>query len=223
MTRLEKIKKYAETLSTAAKWASSSDAILSIENVDDVNKKQEYIYEFYCALRILDDLSSTYSIEITNCKEKKVFPKAPASKKKYPFFIVKDSKGDKVFEICLGVDIKGIADETSAPDISFQNPDCGMNPNFNDVFMLFDSKFKHALNGKVTDLEFYKVSGMIKNLACEDAFKTKTLSFNLLKDLLHNCILTNGKTFKINHNHHKMFGLKTIEHFDENNTFNVYG
>lgn len=223
MTRLEKIKKYAETLSTAAKWENSGDAILSIENVDDINKKQEYIYEFYCALRILDDLSTTYSIEITNFKKNKVFPKAPASKKNYPFFVVKDSKGKQVFEICLGVDIKGIADETSAPDISFQNPGCGMNPDFNDVFMLFDSKFKHKLNAKVTDSEFYKVHGMIKNLACEDAFKTKTLSFNGLKDLLHNCILTNGKTFKINHKHHKIFGLKTIEHFDEDKTFSVYG
>lgn len=224
MTKLDRIKKYAETLGKASKWANSGDQITSIESIQNEESKSEYIYEFYCLMRILDDLANKYDIEITNNTAINVFPKAPASKKNYPYFLVKEKgTGKLLFEVCTGVDIKGLADETSAPDISFQLPQDHLLPTHQEVFMIFDAKFKHKLTAKVSDLEFYKVAGMVKNLACEDADKNAIMDFFSLAKLKGNCILTNANSYKSNHSHHNLFNIKEVEKFDEGVDFNVIG
>lgn len=225
MSKLDIIRKYAETLSKASKWSNSEEAIINIDKAENEERKKEYIYEFYCILKILIDLSSNYNLEIQNNSKNNVFPKAPAAKKNYPFFVAKDKISGKVlFQICMGVDISGLADETSAPDISFQHSETNLTPTYKDVIMIFDAKFKHKLTAKVSDTEFYKVHGMIVNLSCQDAEKkSKSIIFDKLSGLNGNCLLSNGNAFKTNPQHHKLFRLKEVVHFDEGKQFKVIG
>lgn len=224
MGKLDAIKKYCELLSKAAKWHNSGEQILEIESVKNSDKKKEYIYELYCFLRVIDDLSASFSIEITNTGMKPVFPKAPASKKNYPYFLVKDKvSGQHVFEICTSIDIKGLANETSAPDISFLLPTNNFTPGYKDVIMLFDAKFKHALSTGVYESEFNKVAAMVTNLDTKDTTQHTIVKLNKLQSLIGNCLLTNSNAFKNNHAHHKIFGIKEVEKFDVGVDFNVIG
>ena len=226
MTKLDAIKKYAESLSKASKWIHSREQITSIEAIKKDDSKKAYVYEFYCLLRILDDLKERYDIEITNTSNGSVFPKSPASKKNFPYFIVKEKGKNKVlFEICAGVDVKGLADETSAPDISFQIPQNHFNPTHKEVFMIFDSKFKHSLSAKVSGSEFNNVAGMIRNLSCENAHTNVIMDFhkNNFKGLKGNCILTNGRAYKLNEKHNRLFNVKVVEMFDEGVEHKIIG
>jgi len=224
MSQLDQIKKYAELLSKASKWPGSGDQILDIVSMKDGDSKKEYLYEFYCFLRIIQDLQKTYNIEIANTKGKTVFPKAPASKKNYPYFVAKDkSTGKVVFEICTSVDVVGLAKETSAPDISFHYPNGNLEPTHEDVFMLFDAKFKHQLTTNVHESEFNKVAAMVANLNTKDHTKYSIVQFDELKELLGNSLLTNSTAFKNNHDHHKIYCIKEVENFDVGKKYNVIG
>lgn len=225
MSKLSTIRKYAEVLGRASKWKNSKDAIANINTTSNLKTKNERIYEFYCALRILLDLTKNYNLEIKNNKHKNIFPKAPGSKKNYPYFLAKIKTNNKpAFQICIGVDIKGKAGETSAPDISFQLAKSDLSPSFNDVIMVSDAKFKHKLTAKVADTEYYKVHGMVVNLGCEDADKkAKQIKFDKLNDIKSNCIITNGIEFNDNDSHHKLFHVREIANFDEGSVFKTVG
>lgn len=224
MNQLDQIKKYAELLSKASKWSSSGEQILNIESMTEGDNKKEYIYEFYCFLRIIEDLRHSFDIEMVNIGKNKVFPKAPASKKNYPFFIVKDkNSGNKLFEICTSIDIIGLAGETSAPDISFLHSNGKTVPSYEDVFMLFDAKYKHDLSTNVHESEFQKVASMVINLDTKDASKNTTVLFNELVKFLGNCLITNSSAYKTNAKHHELFSIKEVESFDVGKTFNVIG
>lgn len=224
MSQLEEIRKYAELLGKAAKWDASNEQILNIESIKEGKNKKEYIYEFYCFLRIITDLTNHYDIEKVNSSAKTFFPKGPASKSNYPYFIAKNkATGEVVFEICTSVDIIGKAGETSAPDISFHHPKNNMDPTHEDVFMLFDAKFKHELTTNVHESEFNKVHAMVVNLNTENASEIDIVMFNELKELIGNCLLTNSSAFKTNIGHHKIYNIKEVEHFDVGKKFNVIG
>lgn len=228
MSKLDQIRKYSELLSKASKWHSTNEQILEIESIKNSDQKKEYIYEFYCFLRVICDLQVNYDIEIKNRKigDPIVFPKGPASKKNFPYFVAKDkSTGRIVFEVCTSIDIIGLAGETSAPDISFHLPknDEDYQPTHDDVFMLFDAKFKHSLGTNVHEAEFNKVAAMVVNLNTQDAESKKYVNFDKLCDLLGNCLLTNSKAFKDNNSHHKIFSIKEIEYFDIDKQYKVVG
>ena len=119
--KLDKVKEYVEKLAKASKWKGSKDTIISIQQSKSLKNKKEYIYEFYCLISILIDLKENYKVEITNNGSVNYFPKSPASKKGFPFFKILDKQTmNELFQVCAGIDIVGLADETSAPDISFQ-------------------------------------------------------------------------------------------------------
>lgn len=225
MSKLSIIRKYAEVLSKASKWKNSKDAIVNINSTSNLKTKKERIYEFYCALRMLNDLIQNYNIEIKNNKHKNIFPKAPGSKKNYPYFLATSKSTKKPeFQICIGIDIEGKAGETSAPDISFQVPKASLSPTHIDVIMISDAKFKHKITAKVADTEYYKVHGMVVNLGCENAaIKAKQIKFNKLTDFKSNCIITNGIEFNNNDNHHKLFHVREISNFEEGQVHNKYG
>ena len=216
--RLKEIKDYAIVLRKASRWSNSNETIAHIQTSNNEETKREYIYEFYCYLRILKDLKANYDLELVSGEKHGVlFPKAPGLKKNYPYFSIKSKKsGKEEFQLCNGIKIKGKADEDSAPDISFLNRKTGKTPDFNDVFMIHDAKFKHNESKKIADSEFSKVSYMIRNLDCETPLG-KSITFNEFIndiDINGNCILTNGFAFKTNTKHHKLFNIKEVEQFD---------
>lgn len=226
MSKLDKIKKYSEALRKASQWKYSKEAISNIASIKSSKKKKEYIYEFYCLMRIIDDLLTNHTIEVIVPNKKVVFPKAPASKSKYPYFLVKDKLNlvDE-FQICVGIEIIGNSDETDAPDISFQKSDAPLIPKAEHVFMIFDSKFKHKLNGNVSKTEFANVSFMVKELECENATRDalQLVKFNKFKQLYGNCILSNGRAYKKKLKIHQKHNLMEVEFFDEGTNFNVIG
>jgi len=217
MRKLEKIKKYAESLAQASQWKYSKEAIANINTIKKDERKKEYIYEFYCVMRIIDDLLIDYKIEVVNPNKIVVFPKAPSLKKNYPYFLVKNLKGEVLFQLCIGVKIMGHIDETNAPDISFQKKNSSVNPNYKDVFMIFDAKFKHRLNARVSDGEFSKICMMIDNLKCKnaEANSSKIFKFKKLIEFHGNCLISNGNAYKENSKLHSHHCIKEIEKFDE--------
>lgn len=222
MSRLDKIKEYSKILAKASRWKNSKEAILHAETNQNIKKHDEYIYEFYCALRIINSLSKHYDIKISNNLIKNKFPKAPGNKAQFPFFIVHEKgSGIALFQICLGTKIIGFANESSAPDISFQIPTASLKPNHADVIMIFDSKYKHKTNNKVADTEFAKVTYMIKNLQCEITKASIKIDLHELNDMKGNSLITNGKAFKTNVDHHALFFLNEVEKFDIDETYNV--
>ena len=54
--RLKEIKDYAKSLRKASRWSNSNETIAHIQTSKNEKTKREYIYEFYCYLRILKDL-----------------------------------------------------------------------------------------------------------------------------------------------------------------------
>ncbi|MBQ0786583.1 MAG: hypothetical protein KBT69_03725 [Oceanihabitans sp.] len=82
--RLKEIKDYAIALRKASSWSNSNETIAHIQTSDNEETKREYIYEFYCYLRILKDLKVNYDLELIPGELQKVlFPKAPALKRKF--------------------------------------------------------------------------------------------------------------------------------------------
>lgn len=227
MKDLATLRKYSEILGKASKWINSKDAILNIENSASEKKKSECVFEFYCALKILVDLSKNYEIRIVNNNKKyqNIFPKSPSEKRNFPYFLVLDKvTGAKLFQVCLGTKITGETDEKSAPDISIQRPDSNLRPTYNDVEIIYDAKFKHGLNAKVTDGEFAKLYFMVTNLKCENADSNVLgLQFDSLKDFIGNCLISNGQPYKTTAKIHQMRKIKEIVNFGESSTFKVYG
>lgn len=222
MTRMDKIKEYSRALAQASKWHNSKEAILQVETNANEKKKDEYIYEFYCAMRILDSLSSYYRISITNNHLKNLFPKAPALKKNFPFFILTLKDNEAIsFQFCLGTEIIGVCGESSAPDISFQEANSPtINPDHKNVLMIFDAKYKQD-STKIADIEFAKVSYMIRNLSCEIPKKHIKINLFEMNDLIGNSLITNGKAFKCNVDHHSLYYINEVEDFDIGKNFNV--
>lgn len=225
MSKLDVIRKYTEVLSKAAKWKNSEKAILHIADTKNDSNLKERIFEFYCALRVLKDLSTNYNIEITNNTVKNVFPKAPANKTGYPYFVAKNkTTGSIVFQICIGTNIVGKAGETSAPDISFQKQNASLSPKCEDVIMIADAKFKHDLNNRVTDGEFSKVFMMITNLDCQEGETNGSyILFDELAAFKGNCLVSNGREYKDNVAHHQLCKVKEIVNFGEGLRYRVIG
>lgn len=225
MNDLATLRKFCSLLSKAAKWKNSNDAILNVEMIKSSNRKEESIFEFFCAMRILLDLKDNYSITIENNKTTNRFPKGPSLKKNFPYFAIRNKDDNSIlFQVCLGTQIKGVTDEKYAPDISFQRASASLNPNYEDVSMIYDAKFKHKLSASVTDSEFAKVFFMVIHLKCENAESNSlNVSFDKFKSFIGNCIISNGKPYKTASKIHQQSFLKEIVEFGIDDKYKVYG
>lgn len=218
--RLRELKTYASKIKKASKWFNSDESISHASTGKTSEKTREYIYEFYCYIRILVDLKQNYDIEFIPGKVYvNHFPKAPGSKSNFPYFSIKDKKtGNEVTQLCAGIDIIGQDGETSAPDISFLIGNTGDKPTHADIEMFSDAKFRHKPDEKVSKGEFSDVFAMVFNLNCMNPPTTK-LSFNEFTNSLclnGNNILTNGTAYNDNHAHHQRHKLTEFEKFDVN-------
>ncbi|MGI4751265.1 MAG: hypothetical protein ACRYFB_11575 [Janthinobacterium lividum] len=87
-----------------------------------------------------------------------------------------------------------IPSEDNHLDISFQIPSASDNPNQDDLIIIMDAKYKENDEGVVPKSEVYKFGVIV------DLFDLKTLPripiiFNSFKNLLGNCLLTNGHSY----------------------------
>lgn len=225
MSKLDTIRKYAEELRAASVWSSSRDAIADIEAISGATDQANYVYEFYCIMRVITDLARTYDVEIKNTSVRTVLPKSPQSKKKnFPYFEVRDKNtGDILFQVVPGVKIIGDTGTTDSPDIQFHEGDAPLDADYKFVFMCIDAKYRHSLSGKITKSEFQLVSGMVVNLDCTDNSKWSQIKFDNLVGLNANCILTNGGPFTDNPAYHQKFWVKEVANFTEGKSYTVYG
>lgn len=225
--RLRELKTYTETIKKASKWEGSGETISHASTGNNDKNIREYIYEFYCYIRILNDLIKNYDLAfVPGTKHKNHFPKSPGNKGEFPYFsVLSKDTGEEIFQICAGINIIGQKGATSAPDISFLQKATGLQPNYNDIEMLFDAKFKHNEDGKIAKGQFNDVFAMIFNLDCMKQ-PTNPVLFNEFVgalDLNGNCILTNGKAYSENIDHHQMHHIKVVEKFEIGQTIRIVG
>jgi len=224
---LKKIDEYAAALKKAGLWHTSRTPVGYIKKTKSHEQaKDNFIYEFYCYLRIVMDLSQNYALEYEAGAgdNKNKFPQGPAAKSGRPFFRLKDKNGNVVYQVCAGTEIKTIAGtKTNAPDISFQTPDADMDePAADDVKLIIDAKYNRPTSDSDSfqEAQFDHFAMMIRNLNVESADQEK-IQFGSLSTFKGNCILTNNKAFKADQAYLALHKVTEVEDFDEGKTFNV--
>src|SRR5690606_34825924 len=141
---IDHINTYASLLKDGAIWQNSSEILAPvIGNEETLQSSNDYIYEFYCYLRVVIDLQANYKIEFIEGSGdfQFNFPRKAASKKGKPRFHAFEN-GKLAFQICAGTMINCEYDrEKNHPDISFQLPTASENPTEDDLIIIMDAKF----------------------------------------------------------------------------------
>ncbi len=154
------LKDLRDSIEKLSKWERSGRAFGFIESVS--NKNPDYIYEFYCAMRVLKDLKTNYKIKLVPGNLGYVFPKKPQEKIDYAKFLIKDKLTDKVlFQFCLGVkvQISSSPATTFGADISFQKSNASDTPDETDMVLIMDAKYKKS---KATKLDISTIREFAK-------------------------------------------------------------
>ena len=219
--RLDSLNQYASELSKSAVWSGSGEPV-AMPKMDEEDSQTSYIYEFYVALRILSDLIRSYHIELTNYWEP-IFPKAPGKKEKFPYFLLYQN-GELKFQFCLGTGIVTQDKELAYPDISIQIAEATVEPNHEDVVMVFDAKYKENAEGRLSRADYAKVFDFVDSLDC-DYIPQLELNFHEFSgdnSLNGNFVITNGQGYKEdNQQMHERKGLKELVRFDVNRDYKV--
>jgi hypothetical protein len=194
---LNEINSYASALAKAAKWASSDESVAYVKSRDDDKTGVNYIYEFYCYIRIACDLKANYKckyVEGTGLNKHK-FPQASSVKKGKPKFIFYGiaNPTQEEFQYCSGVKIKGKYDiEKDHPDISFQLPNTGDEPGTKDLILILDAKFQLDPKTNLDKGEIDKFETIVRRLKLNSDSRKRKINFNSFKELEGNCLLTNA-------------------------------
>jgi hypothetical protein len=192
---LEDIKQLKIATEKLTKWESTGEAF---GHFNEINSKPNVynIYEFYCCMRIMEDLQQNYEIDLVpSSMGKWVFPQGPSPKRGWSYFKIKPkNKTLTSYQICFGTKIKisSSPDTTFAPDISFQNINSGNDPDENDVELIMDAKYKSNRNTKFSISTIKEFITNVNILKVNQAFSTD-IDFHLLIDIRGNCLISNGK------------------------------
>lgn len=192
---IDNINSYATSLHEVSKWKNSSDPFGHIDSKTEDN----YVYEFYCYMRILDDLRAKYEVRFV--PGTKSFPKKPADKKNgWARFDLHDKQnGTLLFQVCAGTNVEHtiITNYTVAPDISFQMDNSPDEPNENHLLMILDSKYKTGNSDeKKIDISTLREFANIVRDFDLNATKSSQIILDKLNSLTGNCLLSNGQTSK---------------------------
>src|SRR5690606_29067779 len=103
----EQLLKKTEKLSNWDKSGKCFGHFQILEKLGSKKKIHDRIYEFYCFLRILEDLKQNYKIElINNPINDQIFPQAPGKKENYSYFkLSMKSDSSSGFQVCFGTKI----------------------------------------------------------------------------------------------------------------------
>ncbi len=224
---LGKINEYVKKLAEASVWHESRKSIPFIRELDE-DTSQFYIYEFYCYIRIVEDLKNVkeYQLEYIPGKGDFLhkFPKAPANKKGKPRFHVFNKKnGELICQVCAGTKVKGcIGRENFYPDISFQNGKDKKeeDPDYTHLIMIHDAKFQQKTGSTLRRDEMIKFAQIV---FIYDLHKGRSINvkFNQLKGLEGNCLLTNVKGNEDSVEYLESVGIKEVVEFYDGNPVQV--
>lgn len=225
-SELNKLKAATKKLT---KWESSGLAFGHFNVIDSVATNTDgadKIYEFYCLLRILDDLRHNYNITlIPGTPAGKIFPQAPSLKRGWPYFkiINKKSSGNK-YQVCYGTKIKlSLAPLTTiAPDISIQDYNAGDDPDENEVELIMDAKFKYDNSHALPVNQIHDFMQRVNALSTQTA-AALPIALNSLLNIKSNCLLTNGKALMDQKKYCSLYKILQVENFDIGKAHNVVG
>ncbi len=195
---IAEIDTFSRQLESLSKW-NSSEPFGHLDGADD-----DYIYEFWCAMKLLSDLKTSYSIEVSSVDDRLLFPKKPAylSAGKYTYFTLTD-KADTKDCVQMFFGIKFIhaddADDTSAPDIAFAKPIGRQDPFYNDALLIFDAKFKTGKSRKLSKSLIKVFAKTVEDLGLRN--RSFNLKLDKLADLNGNCLVTNGEVIRKHENY----------------------
>ncbi|MCH6236787.1 nuclease domain-containing protein [Cognataquiflexum rubidum] len=231
----EELKNLKTATEKLTKWESSGKAfghykILKDEATEehlDAKKKIDHLYEFWCLMRIIDDLRVNYNIRLVSKtrRDKKIFPQNPGNKNGWAYFTIEHKKDvNNKFQVCYGTNIKlSLAPKTTfAPDISIQKHDSTDDPDESMVELIMDAKFKYKNTSALPIDQLHGFMQRVNALQTQNAHTT-TLEFSLFKDILANCLLTNGKALVDQEKYCKLNKIKQVERFDIGTTYNTVG
>lgn len=189
---IKQINDYATQLSKASLWEGTDLTLAPVEARNSDARGVFYIYEFYCIMRIIDDLCENYEMIFVPGKDEFEFkfPQASSNKEGKPKFSFYKNK-KHVFDLYGGVYIRGEYDcEEDHPDISFLLPNSPDDADENWLIMIMDAKF-------VTDFSRLGKTEPSVFQCIVDRYKLKDaprvgIKFSKLLGIEGNTLLTNG-------------------------------
>lgn len=204
-----------ESIKKLSEWESSGKAFGFIE--DEVsNENPNYLYEFFCSIKILNDLRINHDIELISGNRGYKFPQSPGEKVDWARFLIKDKNSKEIlFQFCLGVEImiSSSPETTFAADISLQLGSSPYQPNESHVVLIMDAKYKKNKSSKIRIDEIREFAQNVSDMLAPKINQSMLL-FNKYQNLNANCLFTNGevidkhKQYCINHK------MKQVGSFD---------
>lgn len=190
-------------------------------------KGADRIYEFYCLMKILEDLMANYKITLhPGTKTGKIFPEAPSPKKGWPYFIIEQKEGgDNKFQVCYGTKIKlSLAPKTTiAPDISIQKYNSTDDPNESMVELIMDAKFKYSNESALPIDQIHAFIQKVNALQTQAAASISLIFTTPMLNIKGNCLLTNGKALQNQNDYCRLNKIIQVEGFDIGKTHRVVG
>jgi len=221
------IQSYSELLKKCSVWHNSEEIIAPVIGINDNESAADnYIYEFYCYIKIVEDLRVNYTIKFIEGEGifKYKFPQAAALKRGKPRFHALQNETLQ-FQICAGTKINcEIDSEENHPDISFQIPSASDDPTQNELIFIMDAKYKENENSKLPKDEIYKF-GQIVDLF--DLRKTPLveIQFSRYQSLKGNCLITNAFSYSDPSDSRLLqkLWIKEVERFSPSSIYKVIG
>jgi hypothetical protein len=228
MTKAE-LKRLKVATEKLTKWETSGKAFghyQVIEAKATTKDGADSIYEFWCLMKILDDLRVNYKITlIPGIPVGKIFPQAPSLKKGWPYFKIElSSDPTNKYQVCYGTKIKlSLAPKTTiAPDISVQKHDASDDPDESMVELIMDAKFKYRNTDTLPIEQIHAFMQRVNALQTQNA-NVLPLKFSVFTNIKSNCLLTNGQALADQEEYCILNNIKQVEQFDITSTYNVIG
>lgn len=228
MTKAE-LKKLKTATEKLTKWESSGKAFGHyniIEAKATTTDGADTIYEFWCLMKILVDLTAKYKVDfVSGNPAEKIFPQAPSLKKGWPYFKIElKSDPNNKYQVCYGTKIKlSLAPNTTiAPDISIQKHDSTDDPDETMVELIMDAKFKYKNTSTLPIDQLHAFMQRVNALQTQNA-DSLPLLFNSLMDIRANCLVTNGQALTDQEDYCRLNKIKQVQRFDIGTTYRVIG
>ena len=208
---LDRIKTVAKDLDGLSKWQSSGSSFGHLHG----KERDDYIFEFYCYVKILSDLKKNYIVKLVPGTAGGIFPKAPAKKDEgWSHFNLFEDNIHK-FQVCCGTDIavSSVIEVAYHPDISFQVHDSPDNPNETHVLLIMDAKYSKN-KSRLTQSTITEFFGILHELALVGK-SFPPIRFDKFESIITaNALLTNGTKSSIHEKRCNKNGAVQVERFD---------
>ena len=184
---VENLRRVAGAVSKAADWIATQDRI--------TRSSDNYIFEFLCYCMILKAAKKKkIRLRLVRRNGKPVFPKAPAKKENYSYFILQKPQSPQncVGHLCAGTQIFDINSKARAPDISLQDGDARDAPCYHHIKAIWDAKYYLDFGKRITGSDFAKFAHMIIQLKVKRPGKEDGLIDIVGKFFSVSSLITNG-------------------------------